>query len=276
VRPGLDDKVLADWNGLMIGALVRAATILDRPDWTGIAARAFAFISTVMADGEGLAHSWRAGSTVAPGFALDHAAMMRAALALYEATDDAFYLKRAQTWRGRLNSEYREPQTGRLAMTSARAEALLTRPAPTHDDAVPNANGVFCEALVRLAQITGASEDHAAAEAQLSACLSAALASPLAHASILNAFDLHWRGLAITVVRDEPGALTKAALAWPYTERSVARFADPGGLPAGHPAASLAAGASGPTALVCAGMRCSLPVTDAAALSETAESMLRG
>jgi uncharacterized protein YyaL (SSP411 family) len=275
VRPGLDDKVLADWNGLMIGALVRAATILDRPDWTEIAARAFAFVSTVMADGAGLAHSWRAGSMVAPGFALDHAAMMRAALALYEATDDPFYLDRARAWRDRLNSDYRDLQTGRLAMTSVRAEALLTRPAPTHDDAVPNANGVFCEALVRLAQITGSPQDHAAAEAQLGACLPAALASPLGHASILNAFDLHWRGLAITVVRDGLGALTKGALSWPYTERSVARFDDPGGLPAGHPAASLAAGASGPIALVCAGMRCSLPITDAAALSATAEAMLQ-
>jgi uncharacterized protein YyaL (SSP411 family) len=275
VRPGLDDKVLADWNGLMIGALVRAATILDRPDWIEIAARAFAFVSTVMADGDGLAHSWRAGSMVAPGFALDHAAMMRAALALHEATGEALYLDRAQTWRDRLNSDYRYPQTGRLAMTSARAEPLLTRPAPTHDDAVPNANGVFCEALARLAQITGNTEDHAAAEAQLGACLPAALASPLAHTSILNAFDLHWRGLAITIVNDESTALTKAALAWPYLDRSVARHADPATLPQSHPAASLAAGTTGPAALVCAGMRCSLPVSDPAALAETAEEMLR-
>src|SRR4051812_1197934 len=108
-------------------------------------------------------------------------------------------------------------------MTSARAEPLLTRPAPTHDDdAVPNANGVFCEALVRLAQITGSPEDHAAAEAQLGACLPAALASPLTHTSILNACDLHWRGLAITVVNDESPALAQAALAWPYLDRSVA------------------------------------------------------
>jgi uncharacterized protein YyaL (SSP411 family) len=141
---------------------------------------------------------------------------------------------------------------------------------------VPNANGVFCEALIRLAQITGAPEDHTAAEAQLGACLPAALASPLAHASILNAFDLHWRGLAVTVVRDTSGELTKKALAWPYIERSVARFADPSGLPASHPAASLAAGAHGPTALVCAGMRCSLPVTEPDALFKTAGAMLGG
>jgi len=82
VRPGLDDKVLADWNGLMIAALVRAATLLDRPEWIGMAQTAHRFIAESMSREGRLGHSWREGALIFPGFALDHAAMMRAALAL--------------------------------------------------------------------------------------------------------------------------------------------------------------------------------------------------
>ena len=86
VRPGLDDKVLADWNGLMISSLVRAGLLLDQPNWVGLAERAFQFIRTTMVRDRHLGHSWRGGSLIFPGFALDYSAMMRAALALHEAT----------------------------------------------------------------------------------------------------------------------------------------------------------------------------------------------
>ena len=86
VRPGLDDKVLADWNGLMIAGLVHAGTTLDEPRFIGLAARAFAFIAARMTRGDRLGHSWREGRLLFPGLASDHAAMIAAALALHEAT----------------------------------------------------------------------------------------------------------------------------------------------------------------------------------------------
>ena len=86
VRPGLDDKILADWNGLMIAALVNAGVILDRPGWLTLAARAFGFVAQQMVQNQRLGHSWRAGQLRIPGLASDFAAMIRAALALYEAT----------------------------------------------------------------------------------------------------------------------------------------------------------------------------------------------
>ena len=87
MRPGLDDKILADWNGLMIAALVHAATMFHEPEWIALAARAYAFIADTMqytdANGQPAPRPcWRAGVLVKPGLALDHAAMMRAALAL--------------------------------------------------------------------------------------------------------------------------------------------------------------------------------------------------
>ncbi len=81
VRPGLDDKILADWNGLMIAALVNAGISFDEPGWIAMAARAFAFIAETMACGDRLGHSWRDGKLIFPGLASDFAAMIRAALA---------------------------------------------------------------------------------------------------------------------------------------------------------------------------------------------------
>ena len=90
VRPGLDDKVLADWNGLMIAALVRCRRRCSiKPAWIAMAARAFIFIAAHMTQGDRLGHSWREDKLLFPGLASDHAAMIGAALALHEATGES-------------------------------------------------------------------------------------------------------------------------------------------------------------------------------------------
>jgi len=89
VRPGLDDKILADWNGLMIAALANGGAMLGETEWIAMAARAFGFVAPSMAKGEELGHrlghrlghSWRAGKLLYPGLASDFACMIKAALA---------------------------------------------------------------------------------------------------------------------------------------------------------------------------------------------------
>jgi uncharacterized protein len=276
IRPGLDDKVLADWNGLMIAALARAALALDRQEWIEIAVRAFRFVAEMMSRGERLGHSWRAGQLIFPGFALDHAAMMRAALALFEATGDDIYLDRAKAWRDVLMRDYLVTGAGLLAMTAANADPLVVRPQPSHDDAVPNANGVFAEALVRLAALTGAEEDRRRAEEALTSLSAVAAGAPLGHTTILNALDLHLRGLTLVVANDADGALTRAALRLPYLERTVSAVSDTGALAPDHPARSAGFSGAGAQALVCAGMRCSLPVRSERELAQRASEMLAG
>jgi hypothetical protein len=274
VGPGLDDKVLADWNGLMISSLVRGGLLLDRPDWISLANRAFLFVRGTMTRNGHLGHSWRGGSLIFPGFALDYAAMIRAALALYEATRKTEYLEDARRWRTILIDEYRAADTGVLAMTAEQGERLVMRPQPTHDEAVPNPNGVFVEALVRLAALTGDEDDRHMAEQELATLVAVASASPLSHTSILNALDLHLRGLTILVTGErDQGDLTRAALRLPYLDRSVCAAADVSGLSDTHPAKAQARGGEGPQALVCAGMRCSLPLTTPADLVERALEM---
>jgi uncharacterized protein YyaL (SSP411 family) len=200
--------------------------------------------------------------------------MMRAALALHEATGEGAYLDHARAWREVLLSDYRVPETGLLAMTAASGEGLIVRPQPSHDEAVPNANGVFAESLVRLAALTGAEKDRRIADEMLATLAGVAASAPVGHTSILNALDLHLRGVSVIVVNEVDGPLAAGALRLPYLERSVHVVREPAALAEAHPAAALARAAQGPAAMVCAGMRCSLPVTAAEDLARTAREML--
>jgi uncharacterized protein len=269
VRPGLDDKVLADWNGLMISALVRAGSALQEPGWIAMAERAFRFIADTMSRGDCLGHSWRDGALLFPGFATDHAAMARAALALAEATGHTSYSRLADAWLDTLARDYAEPGTGILAMTTHAAADLVVRPKPTHDDAVPNANGLHAEALARRAMATGDARHAALADHTLEHLGAVARATPLAHTSILNALDLRLRGAAIVVTaRDTP--LATQALSAAYPTRV---FAELESLPPDHPARAVAT--SGDAALVCAGERCSLPIADPAEIATRVREMTR-
>ena len=166
--------------------------------------------------------------------------------------------------------------TNRLSMTAAGADPLVVRPQPTSDDAVPNANGVFAEALVRLAQITETEDDLQRTSDILSRLVGVARSAPLGHTSILNALDLHLRGLSILVTGDDAEALFETALKTPYPDRSVRWLRTDEALDDNHPAKALASSSEAPQALVCAGMRCSLPVTDAEALKARVQEMLSG
>ncbi len=298
VHPGLDDKIMADWNGLMIAALVNAATLLsnrseldaggeappafpdpasDEPRWIGLAARAYDFVVRTLRyeDGAGnarLAHSWRAGVLVKPGLALDYAAMMRAALALHEARNlpgvglTRDYLAEAIGFAEALESWHVDPQTGLLCMSARDAGDVILRLAPTADDAIPNAHPVYLSALVRLGGLTGEAKWLARADALFAALAPAVRAAPIGHAGVLNALDFRLRAREIVTAGPARGPLYAAALAAPFNERIVMDLDQSLDLPQGHPARAqaLAAGegAGEAAAFVCAEGACSLPVQD--------------
>jgi hypothetical protein len=269
VAPGRDDKILADWNGLMIAGLARAAGVLERPDWLALTASAFRFVCESMADGDGLAHSYREGRLIAPGFALDHAAMAEAALALHDATGEQHYFILAEGWSGHLDRHYREPGTGLLRMTRDDSAALPVIPRPTHDDAVPNANGVHAGNLIRIAAQTGSSADREHADLFLTIVLNAAAAAPLAHGSILNAYDLARNGVEIVLAGAKRDAFRRAASALPHLTTMLVDCPDAEGLPADHPAMAYVRQAGEGAAFVCLHGRCLPPVTDPNRLAQT-------
>ncbi len=155
VRPGLDDKVLADWNGLMIAALANAGALLGENAWIDLGARAFHFIAKSMARDERLGHSWRAGRLLFPGLSSDYAAMIRAAIALHQATGAQSYLRQALTWTQALEQHHANAETGGYFLTADDAEGLIVRPAQTRDDALPNPNALMAQNLIRLSVLTG-------------------------------------------------------------------------------------------------------------------------
>ncbi len=268
VRPGLDDKVLADWNGLMIAALVNAGTMLHEPSWIAMAKLAFAFVTEHMTRGDRLGHSWRAGKLLYPGLASDHAAMIRAALALYEATGANEYLAAALTWQAALDRHYVNRETGGYYLTADDAEGLVMRPDSTIDEAIPNPVGLAAQNLVRLAVLTGDDIWRERADILFDGVLPIAAENMYMHASLLNALDLRLRALEIVTVGPDADRFAETALAQPYLDRIVARAASVDALPAQHPARAVTLVPGATAALVCAGERCSLPVTDANKLAE--------
>ncbi|HTS41805.1 MAG TPA: thioredoxin domain-containing protein [Xanthobacteraceae bacterium] len=278
IRPGLDDKVLADWNGLMIAALVNAALALGEPTWIDLAARAFDFIARAMTKGDRLGHSWREGRLLYPGLASDFAAMIRAALALYEATGQGAYLQRALAWQHAIDRHYANAHNGGYFLTADDAEGLIVRPAATYDDATPNPNSIAAQNLVRLAVLAGDDRWRTQADRLFDGVLAGASENLFAHVALLNALDLRLRGAEIVVTGQGISAekLLGAARALPYTERIVLAAPSADALAASHPAREKIAAASGSAAYVCIGAACSLPVNDPGKLNEAVAAIRPG
>ncbi len=272
VRPGLDDKVLADWNGLMIAALANASLMFAEPSWLEMAQRAFSFVARAMTRGDRLGHSWRQGQLKFPGLASDFAAMIRASLALYEATGQQGYLDQTLVWQRALDRDYSNVETGAYYLTAADAEGLVIRPAATADEATPNHNAVAAQNLVRLALLTGDDTWRQKADRLIAAVAPQAAENLYMHMALLNAVDLRLRAAEIVVTGEGAGAdaLLAGARALPPLDRIVLHAASADALPPAHPAlAQVQASRGAPLAFVCVGETCSLPVTDRDGLIRT-------
>jgi uncharacterized protein YyaL (SSP411 family) len=273
VRPGLDDKVLADWNGLMIAALVNAGIILEEPSWLAMAKRAFDFIAQTMSKGDRLGHSWRDGKLLFPGLASDFAAMIRAALALYEATGERRYLERALAWQNAFDAHYADADTGGYYLSADDANDLLLRPHATQDDATPNPNAVAAQNLVRLAVLAGDDKWREKSDRLIDGILSAAERNLFGHVALLNALDLRLRGAEIVSTGSEAERFAQAALKLPFLDRIVLRAASANDLPASHPAQEKLKATQTGAAFVCVGERCSLPVTTPDQIAQAVAAM---
>ncbi len=268
IRPGLDDKVLADWNGLMIAALASASRMLDEPSWLMMAERAFTFIARTMTNGDRLGHSYRERKLKFPGLASDFAAMIRAALALHEATGTKTYLEAALAWQRALDRDCLNAETGAYYLTAADAEGLVIRPAATTDEATPNHNAVAALNLVRLALLSGDDGWRDKADRLIAAIAPAAVENIYMHMELFNAIDLRLRAAEIVVTGEGPRSeeLLSVARKMPPLDCIVLHVPAADALPASHPALAQARAAAVPQAFVCVGETCSLPVTDAAGL----------
>ncbi|HEY1747487.1 MAG TPA: thioredoxin domain-containing protein [Xanthobacteraceae bacterium] len=276
IRPGLDDKILADWNGLMIASLANASQMLAEPSWLETAARAFDFVVREMTRGDRLGHSWREGQLKFPGMASDFAAMIRAALSLYEATGKSAYLDRALSWQRALDRDYADKDTGTYYLTAADAEGLVIRPASTADEATPNHNAVAAQNLIRLALLAGDDKWRERADRLIAGVAPHAVENLYMHMALFNAVDLRLRAAEIVVTGEgtSASALLVAARKIPPLARVILHVPTGDALPAAHPARAQIEAAKGQAqAFVCVGETCSLPVTDEAGLLSTMKNV---
>ncbi len=278
IRPGWDDKVLADWNGLMIAALTHAARVFERPDWLAAAVLAFRFVTERMEKDGRLIHSYRAGQGKAPATASDYANMIWGALRLYQATSESAYLAAAERWCATLDRHYWLADGGGYAFTADDTPDVIVRMRGAHDDATPNANAVMISNLVALNLLTGKQAYLDRANAIPAAFADDLAKNALGHCGLLAcAFDLI--APQHVVVIDPAGAAASAAPGSQAASASLARamfgLSLPGAVqqivasdqvpPTGPLAGKTAAGGK-PTAYACLGPQCSLPVTEPDAL----------
>ena len=157
VWPGLDDKVLTAWNGLMMASFAEAGRVLARPDYLQIAAANAEFLYTHMRQADGrLLRTWKAGSSAKYNAYLeDYAYLADALLALYQAAFETRWFVWAQELSKQMLAHFHDQEQGGFFDTSADHEALLYRPKDIQDNATPSANAMAAHVLLKLSLFTG-------------------------------------------------------------------------------------------------------------------------
>ena len=230
-RPGLDDKVLTEWNGLMLSSLAEAGAALDRKDWLDAAVANGRFLIDNLRQNDDRWHrSWQAdGSPQArhAALAVDHAAMVDAFTRLAEATGDGTWIDHARAAADVMLDHFWDVDNGGLFSTADDAEQLVARQKDLMDNATPSANSIAAVALTRLGALTGESRYTNHAEQILRLLAQVIPQAPSAFSHALGAVDMIVNGTTeVAVVGDRPDLvravqaqwLPNAVLAWgtPY------------------------------------------------------------
>jgi len=273
VHPHKDDKILTDWNGLMIAALAKGAQAFEEPLYENAARRSADFILANMVDAKGrLYHRYRDGEAAIGAFLDDYAFLTWGLIEVYETTFETSYLQRALDLNAMMLEHFWDGEGGGFYFTADDADRVLVRKKEIYDGAVPSGNAVAMLNLLRLARLTGHQEYEEKA-ATLSRAFSDAIApSPGAHTQFMIALDLA-RGPSyeVVIVGDPQAEDTKAmvgALRKAFVPNKVVIFR-----PAGEEAPGITSLAGftkdlahlndKATAYVCRAFRCELPTTEA-------------
>lgn len=156
VHPLKDDKILTDWNGLMIAALARAARTMESPAYESAAQKATDFILTHLRDSDGrLMKRYRRGKSGLPAHLDDYAMLTWGLIELYEAGFDLKYLEAAMELQEIMIREFWDGERGGFYFSRADDGELITRMKEIYDGAIPSGNSVAAMTLLRLARMTG-------------------------------------------------------------------------------------------------------------------------
>ena len=287
VHPALDDKVLVNWNALMIDALAQAAGPLQEPKYAAAAARAADFILNKMRRPDGrLLHSWRNGKAKQDAFLDDYAGLVNAMVSVYEVTFDERYIDEAMQLAQMLLEHFADTKNGGFYFTANDHEELIARQKDWQDSSVPSGNSLAAMGLLRLGKLTGRGEFIDAAAKTLQAAAPLMERSPLATGQMLLALDFHLGPTPeLMLLGDFASREMQAVLAdlqRRYLSNKVVAARSTNATPANASAnlVSLFAGKMAisppPTLYVCENFACQSPVSGPAAIAEKLDTLSCG
>ncbi|MFH0983132.1 MAG: thioredoxin domain-containing protein [Planctomycetota bacterium] len=204
VPPGLDDKVLAGWNGLIIASLAKGARVLDEPKYATAAAAAADFVLTQMRKNGRLLRTYRSGQARLTAYLDDYAFMIEGLLNLYEATFDLRWLDQAVALNDTLIQYYYDATGGGFFYTASDGEELVVRTKNPHDGAIPSGNAAQATNLLRLAVLFERLDCREKAASIFRAFGAEAAHSPGAFERLLCALDGYHHGTKEVVVIGDP------------------------------------------------------------------------
>ena len=272
VHPGLDDKVLAAWNGLALSAFAEAGRVLDRPDYINAAVRNAEFLTAQMKAGDRLLRSWKDGQAKIKGYLEDYAMVGAGLLTLYEATFDRRWLDESRRLADQALALFWEDSEGIFFDTGTDHEALVVRPRNLFDNAVPCGTSVAIEWLLKLAVFFGEAPLEAVALKALRPMADLMTRYPSGFGRYLSALDFHLGPVAEVALVwpsvGDAGPLVATAFQGYRPNRLVVGAVAGSSAIAGLPLLADRPAVDGkPTAYVCRRYVCQLPVTEPAALA---------
>jgi uncharacterized protein YyaL (SSP411 family) len=269
VPPLKDDKVLCDWNGLMLAAFSRAGSQLNEPKWTARAQRAADFILSTMSMKTGrLHHTYRRGRTQDEPGVQDYGSFLWGLTELIQATGDPAYLSAARDLAEVMIRDFWDPDRGGFFMSGAEATDLLARTKEAHDGAIPSGNGVSAYALSVLARLTADQRYAEYASLALGAFGGEIKRAPDEFVTAMLAYGLNGGADVILVGTRNERAFGEALarLRSVYAPTAVILPVEPlnqaGFREADEFLASLKSINGKPTVYMCRGSVCDLPTTD--------------
>lgn len=212
VAPAVDDKVLASWNGLAIGALAVAGRYLEDAGLVGRARRAADAVLSRLWDGERLLRTYRGDRQGQPAFLDDHAFLCEGLTELFETTGEVRWLEMARKLAKRIVSHFWEEETRTFYLSPADGERLLHRVHSSHDQAIPSGASTAVMAFLRLFPLTGEEELGRIAEAYLARQSDAMVKNPFAFGHLLSAALLRAKGITEVAILGRAGPEREALL----------------------------------------------------------------
>jgi uncharacterized protein YyaL (SSP411 family) len=189
-QPYLDNKVLTDWNGLMMASFAFASRVLEEKKYIQAATKAADFILEQMKAKDRLLHRWREGEAGIEATLDDYAYFIYGLLEVYEASFQDQYLEAAKKLADAMIDHFSD-QSGGFYMTANDAERLIIRPKEVYDGALPSGNSVAALILLKLYALTKREAYRTHIEPLFACFVPAVVQAPYAHTFLLSALDWH-------------------------------------------------------------------------------------